>query len=84
MSKRAQLEDRITSLIADVGNDELCSAWLEWQQERTAALSQFCDRIERRDTVAIGATIGAIFGHVVGSIIEDTRTEMSPDSNKIQ
>ena len=57
-----EIEDKIESLIAEHGNDELMAAWLEFLEQKRINAERLQGRISRKGPVLVGALIGAAIG----------------------
>ena len=57
-----EIEDKNENLIAEHGNDELMSAWLEFLEQKKINSERLESRLSKKDPVLVGALIGAVIG----------------------
>ena len=59
-----EIEKDITNELGESGTDYAQDLWLEYLQAKNEKTSQFAQKIIDKDPIVIGATIGAIIGHL--------------------
>lgn len=59
-----EIEKDITNELGESGTDYAQDLWLEYLQAKNEKTSQFAQKIIDKDPIVIGATIGAIVGHL--------------------
>ena len=59
-----EIEKDITNELGESGSDNAQDLWLEYLEAKNEKTSLFAQKIVDKDPIVIGATIGAIIGHL--------------------
>lgn len=62
-----EIENHLTDLIGNTGDDELMDTWLEYLTLKKEASDRLSSRIDQNDPIIVGALMGAL----VGSLFKD-------------